>query len=182
MLSSEASRTNKIYHLGWKKNRYMIMFHRLINPLLHLMSYWYSMRLVLNGMAQCQKVCVNREQPWEGIKHAEDKNKEQQLRDTRKEVLKRYADMTIFAIGPARLVPTMCHHKLPTTIVILPTLINFWYLILSLMVKMHAGCSCSPHNVLHSPSIVTLTITRQDVGLSISCRPSLGTILVTIRL
>ena len=26
------------------------------------------------------------------------------------------ADMTIYAIGPARLAPTMCHHQLPTTI------------------------------------------------------------------
>ena len=36
---------------------------------------------------------------------------------TRKKALRSYADMTIYAIGPARLVPKMCHHKLPTTIV-----------------------------------------------------------------
>ena len=36
--------------------------------------------------------------------------------ETRKEGLKSYADMTIYAIDPARLVPAMCHHKLPTAI------------------------------------------------------------------
>jgi len=34
--------------------------------------------------------------------------------ETRKEGLKSYADMTIYE---ARLVPKICHHKLPTTIV-----------------------------------------------------------------
>ena len=38
---------------------------------------------------------------------------------------------------------TMCYHKLPTTSVILLTL---WYLILSLVAKMYAVCSHSPHN------------------------------------
>ena len=45
--------------------------------------------------------------------------------ETRKEVLKSYADMKIFAIVPTRLVPTMCHHKLSTTIFILLILRNF---------------------------------------------------------
>jgi len=45
--------------------------------------------------------------------------------ETRKEVLKIYADMIIYAIGPARLVATMCHHKLPTTSVTLLTLSNY---------------------------------------------------------
>ena len=33
-----------------------------------------------------------------------------------------YTDLTIYAIDPARLVPKMCHHKLPTTVVTLLTL------------------------------------------------------------
>ena len=67
-------------------------------------------------MARWQKKCINRERPWEGIKHTEDKPKELQTRPCRKEGLKSSADMTIYAIDPARLVPTMCHYKLPTTI------------------------------------------------------------------
>ena len=34
----------------------------------------------------------------------------------------------------------------------LATLSIFWYLILSLVDEVHAACSSSPHNVLHSPS------------------------------
>ena len=45
--------------------------------------------------------------------------------ETRKEVLKIYADMLIYALGPAKLVPTMCHHKLTTAIVTSLTLSNF---------------------------------------------------------
>jgi len=37
--------------------------------------------------------------------------------ETWKEGQKIYADMIIYAIDPARLVPTMCHYKLPTAIV-----------------------------------------------------------------
>jgi len=44
--------------------------------------------------------------------------------ETRKEVLKSYANMTIYAIGQARLVPTMCHCK-PTTTATSLTLSNF---------------------------------------------------------
>ena len=55
---------------------------------------------------------------------------------TRKDGLKSYDSY-------AKLVPTVCHHKLPTTIVT--------SLILSWVAKMHATCSCSPHHVLHSP-------------------------------
>jgi len=40
---------------------------------------------------------------------------------------------TFMVIGPATLVPTMWHHKLPTTIVISVTFSNFWCLILSLV-------------------------------------------------
>jgi len=54
----------------------------------------------------------------------------------------------------------MCHHKLPTTVVILLT---FWYLILSSVAKMHAACSRSPHNVLHSPSTQDTNGTRSTV-------------------
>ena len=69
------------------------------------------------------------------------------------EVLKNYAagDMAIYAIDPAKLVPTMCHCKLPTTIF---TLLTLSYFILSSVAKMHAACSCSPHSVLHSRSLV----------------------------
>ena len=55
---------------------------------------------------------------------------------TRKDRLKSYDSY-------AKLVPTVCHHKLPTTTVT--------SLILSWVAKMHAACSCSPHHVLHSP-------------------------------
>ena len=37
------------------------------------------------------------------------------INETRKEELKSYTHKTIRAIGPARLVPTKYHHKLPTT-------------------------------------------------------------------
>ena len=46
---------------------------------------------------------------------------------TREEGLKSYADMTIYAIGPAGLVPTMCHHKLPAAIVTSLTLSMLFY-------------------------------------------------------
>ena len=51
---------------------------------------------------------VKRKQPLEGMKHTEDKN-QRATNETRKEGLKSYADMRIYAIGPAKLVPTMCH-------------------------------------------------------------------------
>jgi len=38
-------------------------------------------------------------------------------RQGRKRCVRSYADMTIYAIGPATLMPKMCHHKLPTIIV-----------------------------------------------------------------
>jgi len=47
-------------------------------------------------------------------------------------------------------VPTILYHELPTTIVTLLTLSNFWYFNLY-HPKSHTACSCSPHNVLHSP-------------------------------
>jgi len=71
--------------------------------------------------------------------------------EIRKEGLKVYADMTIYAIDPARLVPKMCHHNLPTTIV---TSLTLWYIILSSVAKMCAARSHSLHNVLHSPSLM----------------------------
>jgi len=40
-------------------------------------------------------------------------------------VLKSYADLIIYAIGPARLVPTMRHRKCPTTVVTSLTLSSF---------------------------------------------------------
>ena len=33
------------------------------------------------------------------------------IHETRKEGLKSYVDLTIYAIDPAMLVPTMCHHN-----------------------------------------------------------------------
>ena len=54
---------------------------------------------------------------------------------------------------PARLMPAMCHHKLPTTTVTLLTLSNVWHFILSLVAKMHAACSHLPYNGLLSPSL-----------------------------
>jgi len=67
--------------------------------------------------------------PWEGIKHAKDKAKQQQTRPGRKDwkVMLTWQSM----LDPARLAPTMCHHKLPTAIVTLLTLSRFWHLILS---------------------------------------------------
>jgi len=41
-----------------------------------------------------------------------------------------------------------------TTIVTSLTLSNFRHLILSLVAEVHAACSLSPHNVLHSPSLI----------------------------
>ena len=49
-------------------------------------------------------------------------------RKTRKEALKSYADMIICITGPARMVPAMCHHKLPTNSVTLLTLSKFQWL------------------------------------------------------
>jgi len=49
------------------------------------------------------------------------------LVETREEGLKSYADMTIYATHPARLVPTMCHHQLPTAIVMSLTLSMLFY-------------------------------------------------------
>jgi len=61
----------------------------------------------------------------------------------REEGLKSYVDMTIYA-RPSQTnnVPPQTFHNLTTT----------QQLILSLVAKMHAVCSCSPNNVLHSPS------------------------------
>ena len=56
-----------------------------------------------------------------------------------------YADITIYATDPARLVSKICHHKLHTTIATSLTLSN---IILSSVAKMHAACLRSPHNVL----------------------------------
>jgi len=50
--------------------------------------------------------------------------KEQQI-TLGKKGLKIYADMIICATDSARLVPTICHHKLPTTAMTSLTLSNF---------------------------------------------------------
>jgi len=71
----------------------------------------------------------NAEWPCEGIKHAEAKQKSTKWDQEGSAEI--YADMIIYTIGPATLVPTMRHHKLTTTIVTSLTLSNFWYLILS---------------------------------------------------
>jgi len=61
--------------------------------------------------------------------------------------------MTLYPICQARLVLTICHHKVPTTIaILLTTFSNILSLILSSVAKMHAACSHSHHNVLHSHS------------------------------
>ena len=72
--------------------------------------------------------------------------------------LRNYADLTIYATatyGQARLVLTMCHHKLPATTIVI--LLTSWYPILSSVAKMHAVCSHLPHNVLHSSSSINCT-------------------------
>jgi len=94
-------------------------------------------------MVRWQK-CVNTN--LESIKHTE-RQSQRVTNKIRKEGLKIYADMTIYAIDPARLVPKMCHHNLPTIIL---TSLTLWYIILSSVAKMYAACSRSPHNVLHS--------------------------------
>ena len=92
-------------------------------------------------MARCKKKCVHGERLREGIKCAKDRTKEQHTRPGRKGWKLCWHD------NPAGL-------KLPTTSATLLTLSIFWYLILSSVAKTHASCSCSPHNVLHSPSII----------------------------
>ena len=66
-------------------------------------------------------------------------------------MLNSYADMIIYTIGPATLVPTMCHCKLPKAIVTSLTLSNFDSSFS--LAKMHAACSHLAHSVLHSPTI-----------------------------
>ena len=58
-----------------------------------------------------------------------------------------YGNRTIYDLP--RLVPS--YHKFPTTILTSQHSVTFDF-ILSLVNKMHAACSSSPHNVLHSPS------------------------------
>jgi len=87
------------------------------------------------------------------MKHVEDKPKQQQTSPCRKERLRSYADMTIYAIDPAR-----CQQWVTTNF--LQLLCNTQQLFgnsftLRWLKYMHAACSHSPHNVLHSPVIFT---------------------------
>ena len=102
-------------------------------------------------MAQCQKKSVNRERPWEGIKWAEDKPKRNV---TRKEVLRRLYWQDNLHIRPSYTGANNVPPQTSTTTATSLTLSNFRYLILSLVAKVHAACSLSPHNVLHSPSLI----------------------------
>jgi len=97
-----------------------------------------------------KKLTMN-DPPWEGVKHAEDK----QTNKTRKEGLKSYADMTIYAVCQARLALTLCHQKLPShQYCPLASIQQLLYLILSSVAKMHAACSHSPQ---HSTSVYNST-------------------------
>ena len=66
-------------------------------------------------MAQWQKKCVNGNNP-EILSNMQKTNPKSYKRD-QEEGLKSYADMTMYTIDPARLVPIRCHHKLPAAIV-----------------------------------------------------------------
>ena len=101
-------------------------------------------------MAQCQKNCINGE-CWEGInRQTEDKPRELQTTPGRK------GCKVMLAIYTIHWLPTMCQHKLPTTIMTSLTLSNFWYLISHLWVKClqlaHAcpTMSCILNHLLYS--------------------------------
>jgi len=76
-------------------------------------------------------------------------------------VLKNYADMIVYAVGPARLVPAMCHRKLPTTIVTsqatFDTSFSLWWL--RYMQLAHACPTMSPsmdyHRIMASIAMAT---------------------------
>ena len=93
-------------------NEVIIIWYMLTTQFGLLLIDWY--------MVWWQKKCVNGEQPWERIKHAN----QRAANWTRKKGLKIYADKANCAIDPARLVPTICHHKLPTTVTTSLTLSN----------------------------------------------------------
>ena len=92
--------------------------------------------LVLDGtcMVQWQKKCINGEQPWEGIKCAEDNTKEQQSRQGKKG-WKVMPTWQFCAISPARLISTMCHHY---------KCCHLASFCVSSVAKMHAAHSHSP--------------------------------------
>ena len=92
------------------------------------------------------------------------KTNQRTANETRKKGLKRYAAMTIFTIEPARLMPKMGHHKLPTTIV---TSLTLRYVFLPSVTKMYAAYSRLPHNVLHSPSFTFCTVLKCHMMMSI---------------
>ena len=100
------------------------------------------------------------------------KTKPKSTNETRKEGLKKYADMTIYALDPARLVPTMCHHKLPTTIVTSLILSNYLIPHSLSVAKMHAACSRLPHNqgVVSPISIILRAVTEDCDPIYVWCR------------
>ena len=104
--------------------------------------------LVLDDMymVQWQNTLTQNGQPWEGIKYAEDKQQTGPGRKGWKLLL------TWESTLDAKL-DWGYHYKLPTTIV----LQTFWYLILSLVAKIHAACPRSLYNVLHSPSYMYIS-------------------------
>jgi len=67
-------------------------------------------------------------------------------------------------------VPTMCHHKLPTTIVISLTFDNFWSPHSLLVAKMDAACSYLPYKVPHSTTALPPTTSFQCMNIA-RCGP-----------